>query len=57
MNPKHLAALLMLALLSACGGGMQLGGGPSPELDDWPDARAESLRYGRAERLRRHRDP
>jgi len=31
MNLRHLTALLAVALLSACGGGMEVGGGPSPD--------------------------
>ena len=31
MNKRHLAVLFALALLSACGGGMQVGGGPAPD--------------------------
>jgi hypothetical protein len=31
MNVRHLAALFVVALLSACGGGMQVGGGPEPD--------------------------
>ena len=31
MNPRYLVALLAVALVSACGGGMEVGGGPSPD--------------------------
>ena len=31
MNLRHLVVLLAVALLSACGGGMQVGGGPAPD--------------------------
>jgi hypothetical protein len=31
MNLRHLAALGLIALLAACGGGMQVGGGPDPD--------------------------
>ena len=31
MNAMRLAALCVVALLSACGGGMQMGGGPEPD--------------------------
>jgi hypothetical protein len=30
-NPRNLAPLLLAALLAACGGGMEVGGGPEPE--------------------------
>ena len=30
-NLRHLGALLVVALLAACGGGMQVGGGPAPD--------------------------
>ena len=31
MNKRHLVVLCVLAVLSACGGGMQVGGGPAPD--------------------------
>ena len=31
MNLRNLAVLSLVALLAACGGGMQVGGGPEPD--------------------------
>jgi hypothetical protein len=31
MEMKHLAGLLVVALLAACDGGMTVGGGPAPD--------------------------
>jgi hypothetical protein len=30
-NVQNLMAIMAMALLSACGGGMEVGGGPSPD--------------------------
>ena len=57
MDLKHIAALLAVALLAGCDGGMTVGGGPGADLLEGQMLAPDPMDAGEIDRRHRHDDP